>query len=169
MALRLRPRRGPLEQSTSWHAGGSRPSPSLIYRDLLRCSARDREEAVSFLRRRGLSDEEARALRPSYLGDYAGKFRKLRAKHGLCALARAGLLSQRGNLLYWRHRLLLPIPGQDGLPAGVVGLAAGEPAKPAALLPRGLPLEDEARARLDALLKRMEAAGAASQLSLSFR
>jgi len=154
MSLRLRPTRRP-DGSTHWASSDRGDSDSAaVYADLLRCSSRDREEAVRYLVRRGLPEDEARRIRPGYIGDYGAKARALLARHGLRRLARAGVISPRGHLVFYRHRVLLPVRSGRRLVA-VAARAFDADVSPATLLPHGVALDREARRSLAALLHRL--------------
>ncbi len=169
MALHLRPRRGSLGSKTEWAA--ARPdaaAPSLVYTELLRCPRRDREEAVGYLVRRGIPDKEARGLGAAFLGDYGKIAARLVARFGLRALARAGLLSRRGHLIFYRHRILLPVR-ESGRVVTIAGRSVDPVLRPATLLPYGILLSAAARQDLVGLLARLrESPGFAMQLPLKF-
>ena len=169
MAFQLRPRRGALEAKTLWAAPPSPPSdPPVLYAELLRCPRRDREVAVSYLTRRGLPEDVARSLGPAFLGDYRATAARFRARFGVRALARAGLLSRRGHLLFYRHRILLPVRHEGRLVA-VAGRSVDPVLRPATLLPHGVALPSDARKALVALLERLrEPPGLQAQLPLAF-
>jgi hypothetical protein len=91
------------------------------------------------------------------------------ARHGFRTLARAGLLSRRGNLIFYRHRLLLPLRYKNKL-VGVAGLSLDAHLTPTVLLPHGLLLPHATREQLDDLLGRLqEPAALDPQLTLGFR
>ncbi len=168
MAPRLRPRLEALEAHPTW-VESSRASHTDSYRDLLRCPKDDREIAVRELVRRGISDEEAGRLRPTYLSDYRKVSRRLMARHGFRTLARAGLLSRRGNLIFYRHRLLVPLRHKNKL-VGVAGLSLDSRLTPAVLLPHGSLLPHATREKLDDLLGRLQVPATLDpQLTLGFR
>lgn len=169
MSLRLRPRRGPLDRSTKWSATATADcDPSAVYADLLRCGPRDREEAVRYLVRRGIPEEEVRRLRPAYIGDYRARSRALLARHGMRRLARAGVLSPRGHLIFYRHRVILPVRDGGRLVA-VAGRAFDTSSVPATLLPYGVILSESARRELATLLERLrEPFPLSAQLPLAF-
>ena len=168
MAPRLRPRLEALETHPAW-AESPRISHDDPYRDLLRCPKDDREIALRELVRRGIPDEDARRLKPTYLSDYRRVSRRLMARHGFRTLARAGLLSRRGNLIFYRHRLLLPLRHRNKL-VGVAGPSLDAHLMPAVLLPHGLLLPHATRQKLDDFLGRLqEPAALDPQLTLGFR
>ena len=168
MAPRLRPRLEALETHPAW-TEPPRASHINPYRDLLRCPKDDREIAVRELARRGIPDEDARHLRPTYLSDYNKVSRRLMARHGFRNLTRAGLLSRRGNLIFYRHRLLLPLRHRNKL-VGVAGLSLDANLTPAVLLPHGLLLPHATHQKLDEFLGRIqEPAALDPQLTLGFR
>ncbi len=168
MAPRLRPRLEALETHPAW-TEPPRASHINPYRDLLRCPKDDREIAVRELARRGIPDEDARHLRPTYLSDYNKVSRRLMARHGFRTLTRAGLLSRRGNLIFYRHRLLLPLRHRNKL-VGVAGLSLDAHLTPAVLLPHGLLLPHATREKLDDFLGRLQKPAALDpQLTLGFR
>jgi hypothetical protein len=155
MSLRLRSRRGSLDRSSARPAAATAPSDSsAVYEDLLRCAPRDREEAVRYLVRRGLPEDEARRLRPAFIGDYRALSQRLLARHGARRLARAGVLSPRGHLIYYRHRVILPVR-EHGRLVAVAGRAFDAAAVPATLLPHGVILSEAARHALAQLLQRL--------------
>lgn len=127
-------------------------------------AAADRDGAIRHLVRRGFSEHEARALKPGYIGDYGKVARRLVARHGLRVLSRAGLLSPRNNLIFYRHRLLIPI--RDG--RRVIGVAGTAPdaRRPTLLLPHGIKLPKAVGDGLKALRKRLEARNTDPQLRL---
>ncbi|MGH7162030.1 MAG: hypothetical protein ACREID_00995 [Planctomycetota bacterium] len=170
MTPRLRPRWKSLEGAPAWSGTPDHAAAlEAVYADLLRCRGGDREEAIRALVRSGISEDEARRIGPSYLTDYAGAARRLRRRHGFRGLVRAGLLSARGHLIFYRHRLLLPIRHRGRL-LGVAGRALDGGLRPRTLLPHGLLLPAEARGELGLLLALLdEGAVRPSQLELAFR
>jgi len=78
----------------------------------------------------------------------------LLARHGARRLARAGVLSPRGHLIYYRHRVILPVR-EHGRLVAVAGRAFDAAAVPATLLPHGVILSEAARHALAQLLQRL--------------
>ncbi|MEE8104945.1 MAG: hypothetical protein V3T86_05370 [Planctomycetota bacterium] len=127
-------------------------------------AATERDGAVRHLVMRGFSEHDARALKPGYISDYGKVTQRLLARHGLRVLSRAGLLSPRSNLIYYRHRLLIPI--RDGRRViGVAGTAL-DARRPTLLLPHGIKLPKSIRNGLEALRKRLEVRNTDPQLRL---
>jgi len=127
-------------------------------------AAAEREGAVRHLVTRGFTEHEARELKPGYIGDYGKVARRLVARHGLRVLSRAGLLSPRNNLIFYRHRLLTPI--RNG--RRVIGVAGTAPdiRRPTLLLPHGIRLPKDVGEGLEALRMRLEAKNIDPQLRL---
>jgi len=82
---------------------------SVIYNDLYNyCTARPNKKAIAYLNNRGLSDVTINRFKIFTIDNYFEVNNHLKKEFSNSELTRAGLISDKGNLIFFNHRIMIP-------------------------------------------------------------
>lgn len=79
----------------------------LVYEDLLQFTTLDKETA-EYLLNRGLSGETTKRFNITAIHDYPTINKQLKEKYKLETLQEAGIYSDKGNLIFYKHKVVIP-------------------------------------------------------------